>query len=98
MGFIWGEAGRDFSEKDSMSEEPQNFTLKDLLEEVTTTYRERKDFINGRLAANKPVAPSKDLAMWRLSRLEAVGKTLRQLYEEEQAALKRRAARTEDDF
>lgn len=62
---------------------PTEFSLREQLEEMQMVYKAKHDFIHGRIAAHKPVAPSKDLALYSLARLKAAGETIRRLYEEE---------------
>lgn len=60
---------------------PEKYSLKQQLEELRSTYKSKHEFVHGRLAAGKAVAPSKELALFSLARLAAAGRTLACLVE-----------------
>ncbi len=79
---------------------PKDFPLRELLQEVTSTWKTRKEYIEGRRQASKPIAPSYELAMYSMARLEATGRLIRRLMDEEKAALdsRKRAEEGDDGF
>lgn len=60
---------------------PNTFSLREQLEELRMVYKAKSEFVHGRINSGKPVAPSKDLALYSLARLKAAGQTLACLVE-----------------
>lgn len=86
----------DKEEVSAAIEIPTEFSLKEQLDEITSTFKSRKEFIETKIRLGKPIAPSRNLAMYSLARLEAIGRTIRKLYEEEKAAIERRRKMEEE--
>ena len=62
---------------------PKEFSLRELHQEAQNTLTSRKDWIEKRLQSGKAVAPSKNLALYSIARLEAIVRLLAQLHNEE---------------
>lgn len=60
---------------------PTEFSMIEQMEEITTTYRERSDFLETKLQAGKISTAAANLARIRIARLAALGRTFRAMVE-----------------
>lgn len=82
---------------DRSAEIPTEFSLKDQLEEITSVYKSRSDFIEGRTRKRVMGSEERNLQLYSLARIKAIGRTIRKLLDEEESKSQNRVV-DEDGF
>lgn len=70
---------------DKTSEVPHDFPLREQLEEIRSVYKSRKDFIDGTTRKRTMGDEERNLLVYSLKRIEAIGRTLAWLVDEQKA-------------